>query len=76
MVVHGKYLINLATDDKDHYAKSWRAFDKEVTLCEVLGIRNYVLHPGSHEDPEKGLRNLMRTLNVYYSERPNLKVRV
>lgn len=48
VMVHAPYIINLANPDADKYAFSYRFLKEELDRCEELGIRNLVLHPGSH----------------------------
>ncbi len=47
-IVHGTYLINLATPKDDLAAKSIDAVQAEVDAAAALGIPYYVFHPGSH----------------------------
>lgn len=47
-IVHGTYLINLATPKDDLAEKSLNTIQGEVDACEKLGIPYYVFHPGSH----------------------------
>lgn len=46
IVVHASYLINLAATDATG-AKSVAALEDEIERCDLLGIDNLVLHPGS-----------------------------
>ena len=49
VVVHAPYIINLANDkDPDKFMFSVRFLQEELERCELLGIRQLVLHPGSH----------------------------
>ncbi len=45
---HDSYLINLASPRPEVLARSRRAFVEEIHRCARLGLRNLVLHPGSH----------------------------
>ncbi|WP_165874227.1 deoxyribonuclease IV [Rubrobacter taiwanensis] len=47
VVVHAKYLINLATRREDHWQKSAEALAAEVRLAASLGADFVVFHPGS-----------------------------
>lgn len=64
IVAHSSYLINLASPDPDLWEKSYRALIIELERCAALGIREYVLHPGSHrgEGVEKGLSRVQEAL--------------
>ncbi|WP_031481849.1 deoxyribonuclease IV [Maridesulfovibrio frigidus] len=46
--VHDSYLINLASPKPESAEKSIKAFAKELTRTERLGIEYVVTHPGSH----------------------------
>ena len=49
VVVHAPYIINLGNDkDLDKFMFSVRFLQEELERCELLGIRQMVLHPGSH----------------------------
>jgi deoxyribonuclease-4 len=48
VVSHASYLINLASDRPDVAAKSVAALGEELERMELLGIRDLVMHPGSH----------------------------
>ncbi|MDT8316760.1 MAG: deoxyribonuclease IV [bacterium] len=60
VVAHDSYLINLASPDNDLREKSFRAFLDEMDRCRVLGIRQLIMHPGSHtgQGEEEGLRTI------------------
>ena len=47
-IVHGTYLINLATPKDDLGEKSVRTVQAELDACATLGIPYYVFHPGAH----------------------------
>eukprot|EP00475_Leptophrys_vorax_P003802 TRINITY_DN1221_c0_g1_i1.p1 TRINITY_DN1221_c0_g1~~TRINITY_DN1221_c0_g1_i1.p1 ORF type:complete len:322 (-),score=80.50 TRINITY_DN1221_c0_g1_i1:758-1723(-) len=48
IVVHGSYLMNLGSPDKQiGLVKSRACFVDELTRCHQLGISLYVFHPGS-----------------------------
>jgi deoxyribonuclease-4 len=48
VIAHGSYLINLGTPDSSLWGNSLDALIVELRRCRQLGIRDYVLHPGSH----------------------------
>jgi len=49
VIVHAPYIINLANNnDLDKYAFSINFLREELERCRLLGIKNLVLHPGSH----------------------------
>jgi deoxyribonuclease-4 len=47
-IVHGTYLVNLATPKEDLAEKSLDTVQAELDACDELGIPYYVFHPGSH----------------------------
>ena len=48
VIVHAPYIINLANSEEDKHAFAINFLKQEVSRCEKLGIKNMVLHPGSH----------------------------
>ena len=66
VIVHAPYSINLANDsDPDKFKFSVNFLIQEVERCDTLGIKNMVLHPGSHVGLgiENGIHNIIRGLN-------------
>ena len=66
VIVHAPYIINLANDsDPDKFKFSVNFLIQEVERCDLLGIKNMVLHPGSHVGlgEEVGIHNIIRGLN-------------
>lgn len=63
VIVHAPYIINLANDAKS-YDFSINFLKQEIDRCSKLGIKNIVLHPGSHVGlgVEKGLDNIVFAL--------------
>lgn len=64
VVAHSSYLINLASPEEALWQKSIHAAIEELTRCERLGIRDYVLHPGAHKGAGEvqGLKRLLEGL--------------
>jgi deoxyribonuclease-4 len=64
-VAHTSYLINLASPDDSLRRKSIDAMVEEVRRCQQLGIRDLVMHPGSHmgAGEEAGLARVARSLD-------------
>ena len=52
LVVHGSYLINLASGDSGNRAKSIAGFRDEIDRCLAIGADYLVFHPGSAKDHE------------------------
>ena len=67
VVVHAPYIINLANNKEiDKYEFSTRFLAEEVERCDTLGIKNMVLHPGSHVGLgiDLGIENIVNGLNT------------
>ena len=65
VIVHAPYIINLANDaKKESYDFAINFLKQELNRCETLGIKNMVLHPGSHVGlgEEKALNNIIYAL--------------
>lgn len=69
VIVHAPYIINLANDTKS-YDFSINFLKQEIDRCATLGIKNIVLHPGSHVGlgEAKGLDNIVFALKNILSE--------
>jgi deoxyribonuclease IV len=66
VVVHAKYLINLASPDPEHRERSAKMLAAELTAAGALGARFVVVHPGSHAESgeEKGTERLVEGLDL------------
>ena len=67
VIVHAPYIINLANNkDPDKFMFSVRFLQEEVERCNKLGIKNMVLHPGSHVGLgiDEGISNIITGLNM------------
>lgn len=67
IIVHAPYIINLANNkDPDKFMFSVRFLQEEVERCSKLGIKNMVLHPGSHVGLgiDEGISNIITGLNM------------
>lgn len=64
VVVHAKYLINLASPDPDHRERSARALAAELIAAASLGAHFVVVHSGSHgcDGEERGMKRLVEGL--------------
>lgn len=64
VVVHAKYLINLASPDPEHRERSTRALAAELVAAGSLGAGLVVVHSGSHagSGEEEGMRRLVKGL--------------
>ncbi len=48
VMVHGSYLVNLASPNDELWERSIEALADELDRCDRLGIPYLVLHPGAH----------------------------
>ncbi len=62
VVVHAKYLINLASPDPDHRERSASALAAELVAAASLGAALVVVHSGSHggDGEERGMERLVK----------------
>jgi len=63
-VAHSSYLLNLASSNETVLNKSIETLIAELEACDLLKIKNLVLHPGSHggDGEELGLRRIRDSL--------------
>ena len=65
IIVHAPYIINLANPDPEKHEFAINFLKQEISRCAELGIKNMVLHPGSHvgEGIDKGIELIIDGLN-------------
>jgi deoxyribonuclease-4 len=65
-IVHGTYLINLATPKDDLAEKSLECVQAELDACDALDVPYYVFHPGAHTGAglETGIHNVADRLSA------------
>ena len=65
VIVHAPYIINLANPEPEKHDFAINFLKQEVSRCEKLGIKNMVLHPGSHVGGgiDKGIELIVDGLN-------------
>lgn len=70
VVVHAPYIVNLANDDEVKFNFAVQFLKDELKRCSQLGIKNVVLHPGSHVGIgiDAGISNIVRGLNMILGE--------
>ena len=70
IIVHAPYIINLANPDVEKHNFAISFLKQEVSRCEILGIKNMVLHPGSHVGIgiEEGIKQIVDGLNKVLEE--------
>jgi len=76
IVVHGCYLINPASEREDVKIKSEKRFLEEVKLCDILNVGNYVFHPGTSKDTQKGLQKAVDLINLGVLETKHVNILV
>ena len=67
VIVHAPYIVNLANNtDSEKYMFAVDFLREELERCSLLGIKNVVLHPGSHVGlgVEQGITNIGNALNM------------
>ncbi len=66
---HAGYLINLAGSGEKH-SRSLEALKDDMERCDLLGIEELVIHPGSHlgEGKKKGINRIISALNRLYDK--------
>lgn len=70
VVVHAPYIVNLANDNEVKFNFAVQFLKDELKRCSQLGIKNVVLHPGSHVGIgiDAGICNIARGLNMILGE--------
>jgi len=70
VVVHAPYIVNLANNDEVKFNFAVQFLKDELKRCSQLGIKNVVLHPGSHVGIgiDAGICNIARGLNMILGE--------
>ncbi len=78
VVAHTSYLINIASPKEDIYKKSVESLIEEIERCDLLGIDDLVMHPGSYLDTteEIGIKKIIDTLNDIFEKTHQLKARI
>ncbi len=77
VVVHAPYIINLANTVKEEtFEIAVRFLKEEIERCEQLGVRQIVLHPGSHvgAGSEAGIKRIIEGLNLVLTKEQTVKI--
>ncbi len=76
-LIHGSYLINLATPDETLWLKSVTALATEVLRAETLSIPYVVFHPGAFtkSDERSGLKQIARGLDAVHAQVGSINAR-
>ncbi|UCG38708.1 MAG: deoxyribonuclease IV [bacterium] len=72
VLAHGPYLINPASPDPDLWIRSKVALGEECRRCRTLGIRQVIIHPGSHRGTSigDGVRRAAEMIGQVLEENP------
>ncbi|MFC1858559.1 deoxyribonuclease IV [Thermodesulfobacteriota bacterium] len=72
IAAHTSYLINLASIEKEKYAKACGALKQELARASLLGIPFVVHHPGSHKGigDAEGINRITDSINSIFSDTP------
>jgi len=74
---HSCYLVNLAGSDPAIRRKSFETLVDELRRCAMLGVRDHIIHPGSHPGgPGTAVPMIGDALNRAFDATPGLSVRV
>ena len=78
VAAHTSYLINLASPSSELRRQSVAALADEILRCHALGIRDLVLHPGSHggEGEAAGIARIAASLDEAFRMTEETRVRV
>lgn len=78
VAAHTSYLINLASPDAALRQLSILALADEIQRCDLLGIRDLVLHPGAHcgEGEGAGVRRIASSLDEALERAGEARVRI
>src|SRR5262245_50954037 len=76
VVAHGSYLVNLASPDRRHLARSRSAFLADLRRCHALGIGRLIFHPGAHmgAGSTAGLQAVARSLDDILARAEGIEV--
>jgi deoxyribonuclease IV len=75
---HMPYLPNLSTPDENFYSKSVEVLKREIGRCEAMGVKNLVLHFGSHMGTsiEAGQKRIIQACNLALRDTSTSSVRL
>ena len=73
-IAHDSYLINMASPDKELWARSIEAMIVELRRAEQLGIPYVVAHPGAFtsSSEQAGLKRIIRALDQVHRQTPGI----
>ena len=75
--VHGHLHVNLASSVEATYNRCYKLFLSEVRACEQLGLKYYILHPGSPQKKtsrEHAITQMARAIDTALSYVPSVTI--
>ena len=72
VIVHAPYILNLSNPDNMYFSIDF--LTNEVEICNLLGMKYLVLHPGSsvNVSREEGIANIIKGLNAILTNNNNI----
>ena len=76
VICHAPYIVNPASNDLEKQNFAVEFLKEELRRCNLMGIRQMVLHPGSavNETREEGLNNIVKVLDGILDNDYNVKI--
>ena len=76
VICHAPYIVNPASNDPEKLNFAVEFLKEELRRCNLMGIRQMVLHPGSavNETKEEGLNNIVKILDGILANDYNVKI--
>lgn len=76
VICHAPYIVNPASNDPEKQNFAVEFLKEELRRCDLMGIRQMVLHPGSavNETKEEGLNNIVKVLDGVLDNDYNVKI--
>lgn len=76
VICHAPYIVNPASNDPEKQNFAVEFLKEELRRCNLMGIRQMVLHPGSavNETKEEGLNNIVKVLDGVLDNDYNVKI--
>ena len=76
VICHAPYIVNPASNDMDKHNFAINFINNELDRCDLLGVKNMVLHPGSAvgETREEAINNIIDTLNNVFKSNNNCSI--
>lgn len=78
VVVHGAYVLSVATAEEDKWARAAAGLSKEVERSTALGVGSACFHPGSASDgdPAAAAARVARAITKALRENPDSRTRL